>query len=304
MPDGCIPCAFTRSNPRIFAIMLSNAEFFKARSLLIATKHGKEQVIAPLLEAAFSLRCHTPSDYDTDLLGTFTGEIEREKDPLSTVREKAKRAAEQYNADLVLASEGSFGPHPSIFFVQADEEWLLLYDARHHHEIIVREISTQTNFNGQSITSASDLESFAAKAGFPDHRLIIRNAVGSLAYIQKGIGDWGALTDAYKDCQQKHGTVYVETDMRAIYNPTRMEVIRAATEKLIEKMKTCCPACQIPGYGIVEVLPGLLCSLCASPTRSTRAYVYGCTSCGHRNVAPFPHGKTAEDPMYCDHCNP
>lgn len=304
MLTSCIPGAFTRSNPRIFAIMLSNAALFRDRSLLIATKHGKEQVIGPLLEAAFSLRCHTPSDYDTDLLGTFTGEVERENDPLSTVREKAKRAAEEYKADLVLASEGSFGPHPSLFFVQADEEWLLLYDARHHHEIIVREISTHTNFNGQPITSESELETFATKVGFPDHRLIIRNAAGSLAYIQKGIGDWVALTNACKDCLQKHGTAYVETDMRAMYNPTRMEVIRSATEKLIEKMQSCCPACQIPGYGIVEALPGLPCSWCGSPTRSTRAYVYGCASCGHRNESPFPHGKTAEDPMYCDHCNP
>jgi hypothetical protein len=57
---------------------------FKGRSLVIATK--KEKVIAPLLEEALGIVCFVPEDFDTDTLGTFTGEIERKLDPISTAR--------------------------------------------------------------------------------------------------------------------------------------------------------------------------------------------------------------------------
>jgi hypothetical protein len=42
-------------------------------------------------------------------------------------------------------------------------------------------------------------------------------------------------------------TTYVETDMRAMYNPSRMTVIQNATKKLVEKINSCCPHCNIPG---------------------------------------------------------
>jgi hypothetical protein len=48
---------------------------FKNRRLLIATKHEKEKVIA-LLEKN-GVICFVNENFDTDLLGTFTGEIER-----------------------------------------------------------------------------------------------------------------------------------------------------------------------------------------------------------------------------------
>jgi hypothetical protein len=284
--------------------MSCSAAFFAHRRLLIATKHGKEQVIAPLMEAAFSIQSIPPPEYDTDVFGTFSGEVERQLDPISTVREKARRAAAAFNADLVIASEGSFGPHPSLFFVPADEEWLLLYDARNQVEIIAKEVSTDTNFIGRRIASEQELHHFAAQTRFPSHRLIVRNAERATDFLQKGIGTWEELSNAFHACHQQQGGVYVETDMRAMYNPTRQAVIRSCTEKLIERMNSCCPTCRIPGYGIINALPGLPCSLCGSPTRSTRAYVYGCSACGHRQEAAPAQGKLLEDPMYCDYCNP
>ena len=55
------------------------------------------------------------------------------------------------NCDLAVASEGSFGPHPTIYFVHADDEFLLFIDKKNDLEIIVRELSTVTNFNGSEI---------------------------------------------------------------------------------------------------------------------------------------------------------
>lgn len=90
-------------------------KIFSHRSLLIATKHHKEKVIAPLFENALHVSCFVSDEFDTDSLGTFTGEISREDDALTTVRKKCLLAMEKNNCDLVIASEGSFGAHPSVF---------------------------------------------------------------------------------------------------------------------------------------------------------------------------------------------
>jgi hypothetical protein len=49
-------------------------------------------------------------------------------------------------------------------------------------------------------------------------------------------------------------TTFVETDMRAMYNPSRMTVIQNATKK--EKINSCCPHCNIPGFGITDAKRG------------------------------------------------
>ncbi|MFM7661268.1 MAG: DUF6671 family protein, partial [Bacteroidota bacterium] len=108
----------------------------------------------------------------------------------------------------------------------------------------------------------------------------------------------------FNDCMQIHGTVFIETDMRAMYNPTRMKVIASCTQKLIEKMRSTCPKCQYPGFSVTEAVPGLPCSLCTCPTRSTLTYIFECQLCKYSDQQLYPLGKTAEDPMYCDNCNP
>ncbi|MDO9153157.1 MAG: hypothetical protein Q7U47_05530 [Paludibacter sp.] len=89
---------------------------FLHRKLIIATKHEKESIIAPILEKELGVTCFINKNFNTDELGTFTGEIERVLDPISTAREKCIRAMNLSNCDLGVASEGSFAPHPSIFF--------------------------------------------------------------------------------------------------------------------------------------------------------------------------------------------
>ena len=81
-------------------------------------------------------------------------------------------------------------------------------------------------------------------------------------------------------------------------------VIEKATEKLIESMNRLCPHCQMPGFDISDVKEGLPCSQCGSATRSTLAWVYQCQKCKYQQEVKFPKGKSQEDPMYCDWCNP
>ncbi|MRX46215.1 DUF6671 family protein [Pedobacter puniceum] len=277
---------------------------FNGRKLIIATKHHKEKLIAPILEKALGLTCFVDETFDTDTLGTFTGEVERTLDPIATAREKCLQAMRKNNCDLGLASEGSFGPHPSLFFVQADDEFLIFIDHKHGIEIIARELSTATNFNAKSIANEEELLAFAAEIGFPEHALILRPSKDNFTAIHKGINDAETLKKVFHQLNKEYQSVYAETDMRAMYNPTRMGVIEKATYKLLEKIQSHCPQCQMPGFTVTAAKPGLKCSLCGLPTKSTLSYVYSCQHCHFSKEEIYPNQKQTEDPTYCDYCNP
>lgn len=277
---------------------------FKGRSLVIATKHKKEMVIAPPLEAAFGMTCFVNETFDTDELGTFSGEIERKLDPLSTARQKCLLAMELSQCDLGIASEGSFGAHPTIPFGSADEEILIFIDKKNDLEIVVRELSMNTNFNGKNITNENDLLEFAELVKFPSHGLILRKSKHETTAIIKGITNKSVLIQEFHNLFDAHGSVFAETDMRALFNPSRMAVIASAADKLVEKIKSCCPNCNFPGFGVTDLRKGLACGLCGSPTSSTLSFIYTCKQCEFEKQVLHPHGKTEEDPMYCDFCNP
>lgn len=281
-----------------------STSLFKNRKLVIATKHEKEKVIAPLLEENLGVICFINESFDTDTLGTFTGEIERELDPISTLRKKCLLAMDASNCDLGVASEGSFGAHPSVFFVSADEEFLILIDKTNNLEIIARELSLETNFDAKEIQSEKELFDFAKSAKFPSHGLILRKSSKDKTNILKGIRSETALKQAFNELIKESNSVYVETDMRAMYNPTRMNIIKTATKKLIEKVNSCCPNCKSPGFGITDVKKGLACDLCGLPTQSTISHIYTCQLCKFSEEKLYPNNKTKEDPMYCDYCNP
>jgi hypothetical protein len=277
---------------------------FKGRDLVIATKHGKEKVIAPILEKELGVQCFVSLDLDTDLLGTFTGEMERKDDPITSARNKCFMAMELTNCDLAIANEGSFGPHPTLLFIPADDEILVFIDKKNGLEIIAREISTESNFNGSAIKTEKELLVFAANANFPSHGLILRKSKDDYTAIEKGITSAAQLNKVFIKLMNDFGTAFVETDMRAMYNPTRMKIIENATKKLVEKINTLCPVCNMPGLGITDAKEGLPCEICNFPTRSTISYIYSCQKCSYTKEDKYPKGKQTEDPMYCDHCNP
>lgn len=277
---------------------------FKDRKLLIATKHEKEKVIAPLLEKGLGVKCTVAENFDTDLLGTFTGEVERKDDPVSTARSKCLNAMCLNDCDLAIANEGSFGPHPALFFLYADDEIVLFIDKKNDLEIFARELSTETNFNGEEIKTEKQLFDFAEKAIFPSHALILRKSKEDYTEIIKGITDQEQLKKYFDGFMEKYGIAYVETDMRAMYNPTRMSVIGKAVQKLVDKINSHCPQCNTPGFAITEAKPGLPCNLCGYITRSTLSYIYTCKKCSFIKEEMYPHKKTTEDPTYCDYCNP
>ncbi len=278
--------------------------YFAGRRLVIATKHGKEQLIGPLVVEALGVEIVVPDALDTDQFGTFSGEIERLDDPVEAARKKCRLAAEQFKCTLAIASEGSFGPHPTLLFVPADDEILVFMDFEYDLEIKARVISTNTNFTGDLFTTWKQAESFAKKVSFPEHGLIARNDKESTNDLVKGITTWEELERHANYFLEKYGRVFLETDMRAMHNPTRMKVIAEATHKLLNIILSLCPNCQTPGFDVQDVMPGLPCAQCGSATRSTLAYVYRCKKCNQEEQKLYAHGKESENPMYCDYCNP
>ncbi|UGS19952.1 DUF6671 family protein [Flavobacterium cyclinae] len=284
--------------------MKININFFKDRDLLIVTKHKKEQVIAPLLQNELGVNCILSQQFDTDSLGTFSGEVERKQDAFTTLRQKCLQAMELEGYDLAIATEGSFGNHPSVFFAAANEELILLVDKRNNLEIFERLISLETNFNSEKITSKSAFNSFLERVKFPSHAIIIKDEEKDWNSINKGVNDKDTADRIFEELYFSNGYCFVETDMRAMYNPTRMAIIEAACKKLLLKIHSICPNCQSPGFGIVKVESGLACSSCSMPTKSILAHVYQCQKCHFEEKKMHPNHKLKEDPMYCDFCNP
>jgi hypothetical protein len=81
-------------------------------SVAFLTRHGKEMLLAPLLEPAIGCRLIHVDSLDTDALGTFTREIPRQGTQLHAARRKAEQGAALSGCRFAIASEGAFVSDP------------------------------------------------------------------------------------------------------------------------------------------------------------------------------------------------
>lgn len=287
--------------------MSDRLDRFAGRVLGVATIHGKEQAIAPALCKALPLAgVRAIVGVDTDRFGAFSGEVQRQLDPLATCLAKAQHGAQVGDLDLVIASEGSFGPHPSAPLLSCDEEFLVLYDARDGRHWSQRHVSLDTVFGGQSCSSWEEVCELAARLRFPEHALIVRRherwAPGDV--VHKGVRAVATLRSACDALMVRHGSCWVESDLRAMMNPTRMRVIGAAAARFAEELARLCPVCGAFWFRVATTRIGLPCAECGCPTEMVANLVRGCASCGHEQLAPRPDGRTSADPGNCGECNP
>jgi hypothetical protein len=106
----------------------------KPVTLALLTRHGKAAAVAgPLAEAGFAV--HTVDDWDTDQLGTFTGEVPRPASQLEVAFMKARKAAELSGCRYGLGSEGSFGPDPFVSMSPWYVELLAWWDAQSQYGV-------------------------------------------------------------------------------------------------------------------------------------------------------------------------
>ncbi|MFN7015030.1 MAG: DUF6671 family protein, partial [Bacteroidia bacterium] len=141
-------------------------KYFENKCFSVATKHKKEIVFSTVF-IHLGLSYVPALEIDTDVLGTFTGEVERKYNPLETALHKAKLLTKELNSvDFIVANEGSFGPHPYMPFVASDSEVILLYDVKADNYFYFHDVSTETNFREKDIASYNQLHEFLKQAHF------------------------------------------------------------------------------------------------------------------------------------------
>lgn len=258
--------------------------------------HKKEEAIAPSFLDLLDWDVQ-PVKMDTDVFGTFSGEIPRLKSPLETVKEKCRAVFDHSDVKAAIASEGSFIPYPPAPFFPAQHEIMHFIDQEEGYELTLSKWSLETNYQKGEIRSIEELSDFLEKAKFPEHAVIVK----SEGFIQKGVQDRNFLLDIYREASKKGRIVSFETDMRAHLNPSRMKVISELAREMAQRLSQKCPACLTRGWGLKEKKKGLLCALCKTPTQQTQCEIYGCLKCECVQSKPV---LEPADPSTCLICNP
>jgi len=292
---------------------------YYGKTILLTTKHKKASALGLPLLAGVGLRVRE-IELDTDIFGTFSGEIERKGTPLETAIKKARLGMRKASSELGLATEGSFGVHPFIPFIAGCEETIVLIDDANGFHLSETIISARTNFSYCEARTPEDVESFLREAKFPSHGLIVKPNKVDINLFQrfgrlfgnsqistiKGIQDRSSLKVAIEKCAalSDDGCARVETDMRAYMNPTRLRVIRELGVKLARRLRSSCTECGCPGFGKTTVSGFLNCSECGCASESPSHEIHSCARCEHSKTVPRSDGITSLDPMYCQRCNP
>lgn len=285
--------------------MISNHPY-QNQFAAIATIHHKERAIGPVLKKYLGLSLLCIDEFNTDSLGTFTGEIPREKNMLTTAKEKAKQAILRSNLHIGVGSEGSFGPHPYIPFLASGLEILVLIDSLTGNEVTVSH-RFDTNYDNLITKPNENIISFLNKIDFPKHSVIVKPEVTTAKnQIIKGINVFEDLVAAIKSLSaySQTGQVSIQTDMRAHLNPTRMRSLGILTKKLALRLSRLCPHCHAPGFGLVDVEKGLLCEECHLPTSLIIAEIYKCKLCGFSQKRHERNPNARASARWCNYCNP
>jgi hypothetical protein len=245
---------------------------------------------------------------NTDQLGTFSGEVERLDDAINTCRRKALMGLEQSGLRLGLASEASFGPHPAVPMLAAGQELLLFVDLDRSMYVLEQRLELSNNYAHKLLLPGEDPSAWLQQVGFPSHGVIARPAEASpgLCRWHKDLSSYTALAGAIAACRRvdSRGQVWLEADMRAHRNPTRMRSIRRVGVALARRLCTPCPRCSAPGWGLLDTSSGLPCRSCGTATELTATEIWGCGACGHQLERSRRDGLSAADPGHCPWCNP
>ena len=275
---------------------------------VLTSMHAKERVIGPILLDELGLIVGLATGVNTDQFGTFSRQVERTGSQLDAARAKIA-AGFQYapSARVGLASEGSFGPHPYIPFLAIGRELVLMVDRESGVELTGYDASPDTNFGHAVVRDREAAFAFAQRVRFPEHGLIVMGCRDEQPapdlLLTKDILDLTALETAVQPAIRLCGAAFVETDMRAHRNPTRMIAIERATRDLVRRFHSQCPNCGHRGFDVVERIPGLPCAWCGEPTNVIMAEALTCQSCGYSDERSVATAPTA-DPGQCYGCNP
>ena len=277
---------------------------YKKRKISLLTNHGKERIIAPVLERTLGCQVERLQDCDTNQFGSFDRLTPRAGTQLQTARSNAQFAIDFSSHTAGIASEGAFTVDPFSGFMPWNIEMVLFLDDLHGLEVVGTAQGSAMNLS-KSVRDFDSLMEFAVDAGFPSHHLMLRSQNASDPRVIKGIQDTDTLKSAFIHAlmESSNGKVFVENDLRAFCNPTRRLMIEQATEDLSRKLLSLCPACQMPGFWKIKSVPDLTFSAGNSPVRESAYEIWQCQHCQCTNRQAT--SQTPEtDSKVCDNSNP
>jgi hypothetical protein len=274
---------------------------YNSKLVVMATKHDKTKLVAQPFNDVLAMRAQEVI-VDTDVFGTFTGEIERVGTPLETAVKKAQLGIKTTGNPYAIASEGSVGPDPFFGFINANIETMVFVD--NELGIQVHETIKSNEITAFSTTTLkSDLGNFLQKADFPHHAVIVKPHIGQGAH--KGIRDLRTLEKAITDSrdQSADGEAIIESDLRAMCSPSRQKNIAAVGIKLVQRLSHACPECQTPGWGLKSYIRGVECSQCGDLSEDAiNREIMGCFRCEYTALGAVIN--LTLDPARCMSCNP
>jgi hypothetical protein len=277
---------------------------YRGKRIAFLTQHGKEQILAPVLEPALNCTIERVDGFDTDRLGTFTRDRTRPGSQIEAARRKARIGMELSGLAVGMASEGSFGPDPFTGLLTWNVELLVWIDDELGIEVVGAAQGAATVGHLLTDDPRAAIE-FAHRQGFPGQGIVIRPYSEDDLRFERDFADWAALESGIERCRAAagNGMVFIEADLRAFACPTRRDRIAEAGGNLLAHLRTVCPNCGLPGYVVTGREPGLRCSCCGVPTRVWRAERWRCQSCAFESMVDRSDRQCAE-PGECPCCNP
>uniref|UniRef100_A0A486XUC1 DUF6671 domain-containing protein n=1 Tax=Rheinheimera sp. BAL341 TaxID=1708203 RepID=A0A486XUC1_9GAMM len=258
----------------------------------ILTRHDKARLIAPAL-SPLGWQLTEITSFDTDCLGSFSGERPRFMSPYECALRKAALAAELSGLDIGIGSEGSFSPGPYgmgtfnlelLCCVNVAQGWAVT--GRFYGPSLAQQWQIATPQQLQkALSQVSDGQYLLLQQAQRIEKALTRQHAEARA---TALLEQGALTLSY--------------DLRAHLSPQRqIHIVNAATD-LQQRLLSLCPECATPGFWPDKAVAGLPCEACAAPTSLTLHKVSCCQRCQFTAVQAV--AASHAQPQYCSECNP
>jgi ribosomal protein L37E len=270
----------------------------------VATIHGKERAIAPPFRRMLDAEVVVAPGLDTDMLGTFSGEVPRPDALVETCVLKAELAFRTLDVDCSLANEGSYGPIDRVPLMPSGMEIMAFIDRRRGVRLIETLASSRTNWRLWRFKAGDPRVVPAIEAlGFPSFGVFVIAGSDPSRPVKdlSRVDDVVAAVDR-EAARSDNGEAILIADMRAHRNPTRMGVLRALAWKLAKRLERLCPKCRAPGFGAIGTRRGLPCQACGEPTHWIAFEVEGCSACGHTEARRRRDGRRTAPSRSCACC--
>lgn len=271
----------------------------------LATMHAKERAVAPAFRRVLGADVVPVANLDTDVLGTFSGEVPRPDALVETSLLKAELVFRTMDVECAIASEGSYGPIDRLPLTASGVEVMAFVDRRRGVRFVETLATHRTNWKLLRFKAGDPSIPIVLRSmGFPEYGVFVicssnwDHPVKGLATEEEVIA---AMNREAEKSDDKMAVLV--TDMRAHRNPTRMKVVRALSWKLARRLQRLCPACGAPGFGHIESRRGLPCEACGDPTDWIDFEIDGCSACGHAAARPRKDGRRTASKLSCRSCH-